>query len=294
VRRTPLTTWMIDNPQRLVLDGEVRQLDVWLACGKLNVVGADGPARLEVNRVGRRGVTVTLEGGVLSVRHEINRRFGWLGPIWWFGVGRRRYYADLSVAVPRSTTISLTVTSGSVVASALTGGASVDVVSGGITLSGLQGRIRAKTVSGSVKALGAAGNLSIETVSGEITLAGTTAERIHARAVSGAITCDVDNPYPSEIRLDTISGAITTRVPVDADLEVNLGATSGRIFSAFTQVRPSGPPGARSARGRLGAGAGQLSAYAVSGNVSLLARPTPDPSEQTDPARGGLSEPSTP
>jgi DUF4097 and DUF4098 domain-containing protein YvlB len=276
-----LATWMIDKPQRLTLDGEVTQLDVWFASGKLNVVGGDGPARIEVNRVGTRGIEVTLADGVLSIRHRVRHgKLGWLGPIWWFGLGQRRYYADISVAVPGQSAGSLKVVSGSVVATGLSGGTTVDVVSGGITLMGLASRVRAKTVSGSIQALGGGGDLSMETVSGEIILADAAADRVYARTISGAITCDVDNPYPAEIRLATTSGEITTRIPVDADLVVNLSATSGRISSGFPEVRPAGPPGARSAHGRLGSGAGQLSASAVSGNVSLLVRPTADFSDR--------------
>jgi hypothetical protein len=66
-----MTTWIIDSPQRLTIDGEVGQLDVWFASGRLRVVGTDGPARIEIRRVGSKGVTVTHEDGVLSVRHPI-------------------------------------------------------------------------------------------------------------------------------------------------------------------------------------------------------------------------------
>jgi hypothetical protein len=282
-----VSTWKIDKPQRKDLEGPVKSLEVYLAKGKLNVVGADGPARVEVNKVGTRGVTVSLEDGVLSVRHDVRK--GWLrsfgGPIWWFGFGWRRFHAEVTIAVPRDVAASLSLTSGTVVASGLSGGTSVDVVSGSITLMGLTSRVRAKTVSGSIAAMGVGGDLSMETISGEIILAEAAAESVHARTISGAITCDVDNPYASAIRLSTTSGAITTRVPRDADLDVHLSATSGRITSAFDEVRPAGMPGARSAHGRLGAGMGQLSAHAVSGNVSLLARPAADASDgDTDSA----------
>lgn len=269
-----MNTWKIDKPQRQDVDGEVKRLEVWLAKGKLNVVGADGPARVEVNRVGTRGVTVSLIDGVLSVKHDIRKTwFNAFGPIWWFGSGWRRYHAEVTIAVPRDVAANLSLTSGSVVASGMSGGTTVDVVSGSITLMGLTSRVRAKTVSGSIAAMGVGGDLSMETISGEIILAEAAAESVHARTISGAITCDVDNPYASSIRLSTTSGAITARVPSDADLDVQLSATSGRITSGFAEVRPTGMPGARSAHGRLGTGIGQLSAHAVSGHVSLLARP---------------------
>jgi len=269
-----MSTWLIDSPRRLAFDGDVFQLNVWLAHGKLRVVGTDGPARIEVNKVGRKGVTVTLEDGVLSIRHGLKPGWRhWAGPFWWFLAGRRNYTADTIVAVPPTAATSLTVVSGSIVASGLRHGASVDVISGSITLMGLGGTVRAKTVSGSIEAMGVGGDLGMETVSGEIALAESSAERVFARTISGSVTCDLDNPLAHDVRIDTTSGSITVRVPEDADLDVSLGATSGRVTSAFPQVRGSGMPGTHSAAGRIGTGSGTLNAYAVSGSVSLLARP---------------------
>ena len=102
------------------LDGDVAQLDVWLAHGKLRVVGTDGPPRIEVKRVGRRGLTVTHEDGVLSVRHEIAQELVAVDRpvlvVHW--PGGSSYAADVSIAVPPTATGSLTVVSGSAVASA--------------------------------------------------------------------------------------------------------------------------------------------------------------------------------
>jgi len=282
-----MATWIIDRPQRLSLEGDVAKLDVWLAHGKLRVVGTDGPPRLEVKKVGRRGLAVTHEDGVLSVRHEKPKSW-WemFGPFWWFLSGRKRYTADVSIAVPPTATGSLTVISGSTVASGLRHGATVDVTSGSITLMGLGGTVRAKTVSGSIEALGVGGDLRMETVSGEISLADSPAERVYARTISGSVTCDIDNPFARDVRLNTTSGAITVRVPQDADLSVNLSATSGRVTSAFPEVRATGYPGMRAANGRIGTGSGTLHAYAVSGSVSLLARPVEDFSEAPEPDGG--------
>jgi hypothetical protein len=281
-----MATWQIDRPERLSLDGEVTQLDTWLAHGRLRVVGTDGPARVEVRKVGRRGLTVTFEDGTLSIRHPLRPGWHWAGALWWFGVGRPRYNADVTVAVPKKTLATMTVVSGSVVASGLRHGATVDVTSGHITLMGLGGTIRAKTISGSIEALGLGGDVRLQTVSGEISLADSSAERLLARTISGSVTCDLDNPYAHEVRLDTTSGRITVRVPEDADLDVHLSATSGRVTSAFPQVRAQGGPGMRSASGRIGTGAGTLNAYAVSGSVSLLARPSEDfsPDEEGGPS----------
>jgi hypothetical protein len=267
-----MAAWLIDQPQRLTLDEDVTMLDVWLANGKLRVVGTNGPVRVEVAKVGRKGLAVTQEAGVLSVRHDIKRRRHWAGPFWWFFSGIHNFTAHVTIAVPPQTTASLTLVSGSVVASGLRNGATVDVTSGSITLMGLGGSVRAKTVSGSIEAMGVGGDLTMHTVSGEISLAESSAERVHARTISGAVTCDLDNPLAHEVRLDTTSGEITVRIPTDADLDVRLGATSGRVTSAFPEVRPSGRPGSHAAWGRIGSGTGTLNAHAISGSVSLLAR----------------------
>ena len=205
------------------------------------------------------------------VKQEGWRR--WAGPFWWFALGKRNYNAHVTVAVPSTTVTGLTLISGDVVASGLRHGATVDVTSGSITLMGLGGTVRAKTISGSIEAMGVAGDLGMETVSGEISLAESSADRVFARTISGAVTCDLDNPYAREVQITTTSGEITVRVPADADFDVSLNATSGRVTSAFPEIRSSGMPGLHHATGRIGTGAGTLRAYAVSGSVNLLARP---------------------
>jgi hypothetical protein len=270
-----MSTWLIDSAQQLTLEGDVTQLDVWLAHGKLRVVGADGPARIDVRKVGRRGLHVTLEDGVLAIRHGLKQEGWrkWAGPLWWFAVGLHNYNAHVTVAVPSSAVAGMTLVSGDVVASGLRRGATVDVTSGSIRLMGLGGAVRAKTISGTIEAMGVEGDLGMETVSGEISLAESSAERVYARTISGAVVCDLDNPAARDVQLNTTSGEITVRVPADASLTVSLNATSGRVTSAFPQVLSTGGMVTHSARGRIGAGAGTLTASAISGSVSLLASP---------------------
>jgi hypothetical protein len=282
-----MTTWQIDSPRQLSLDEDVTAVTVRLMQGRLRVVGTEGPPRVDVRAVGRRGLIVAIEDGVLTIAHEPKRWHHWAGPFWWFLIGRGRFHADVSVAVPPTCDASLRVISGSTVASGLRGGVTVELTSGNITLMGLTGGVRAKTVSGSIEALGVAGDLRVETISGEISLADAGAERVHARTISGSITCDLDNRHARDVRAVTTSGEITVRVPRDADLAVDLATTSGRVTSAFPQVRTESLPGRHHAEGRLGAGSGTLTAYAVSGSVSLLARPTEEFLEPDAAGSGG-------
>ncbi|MFB9235368.1 DUF4097 domain-containing protein [Plantactinospora siamensis] len=266
--------WTIDGPQRLTLAEPVDRLDVSLISGRLNVVGADGPCRVEVTQGQRTSLRVEARDGRLSVRQE--RPSTWSGLLWWLLMARR-IRAHVSVAVPPQTRVDLRMVDGSVVASGLRAVTRVEVTSGQVTLMGLAGRTSAKLVSGPVEALGVTGDLTMETVSGELVLADGGAERVHATTRSGSITCDLDNPRHSEIRLGTMSGSVTVRVREDSDLTVHLHTTSGQITSAFPRLSAAdGPPWAREAQGVLGAGDGKLWATSVSGSIALLSRPVDD------------------
>lgn len=267
--------WTVDSPQQLTLDGPVTRLDVRMISGRLNVVGTDGPARVEVTRVSRRPILVEHRDGRLSVGHPRPPR--WPGVLWWLGQLGRRFRAEVSIAVPADVLADLHLVAGSLVASGLRRDTHVDVTSGQVTLMGLRGRTSAKLTSGPVEALGVSGDLNLETVSGELILADSAPERVRAHAVSGSITCDLDNPRGSEIRLSAISGSITVRVRQDSDLAVHLHTTSGRITSGFPQIGGGiGFGSIKDCHGVLGAGEGKLWASATSGSIALLARSVED------------------
>ncbi|MEV0428372.1 DUF4097 family beta strand repeat-containing protein [Micromonospora sp. NPDC050495] len=276
-----MASWTVDSPQQLTLDEPVTRLDVRLISGRLNVVGTDGPARVDIARVSRRPILVELRDGRLTVRHPRPAR--WPGVLWWLGQLGRRFRAEVSIAVPADVLADLHLIDGSLVASGLRRDTRVDVVSGQVTLMGLRGLTQAKVTSGPVEALGVGGDLNLETVSGELILADSAPERVRAHAVSGSITCDLDNPRGSEIRLSAISGSITVRVREDSDLTVHLHTTSGRITSGFPQVSAGqhGFGAVKDSHGVLGGGAGKLWASAISGSIALLARPV----EGTDDLR---------
>ncbi|PWR07916.1 hypothetical protein DKT68_17540 [Micromonospora acroterricola] len=272
-----MTGWTVDSPQRLTVDDPVTRLDVRLVSGQLNVVAADGPARIDVTRVGRRRVLIDHSDGRLTIRQERGR--GWADALRWLRSVHRYPRVDVSVAVPADVLADLRLVAGSLVVSGLRRNTTADVTAGRITLMGLRGSTSARITSGPVEALGVRGELTLETVSGEVIVAQSAADRVQAQTVSGAITCDLDNPRGSEIRLTTISGSITVRIREDSDLSVRLNTASGRITSGFPQVRTSTFPLANS-EGVLGAGEGKLWASATSGSIALLARPVDDNEEE--------------
>jgi hypothetical protein len=273
-----MASWTLTRPQRLGLDEEVHRLDVSLVAGRLNVVGTDGPARLELGKIGEIPLNVRLDGGVLSVSQPVPRTWpGILQPVWWMLNGHKRFEADVSLAVPYETLAFLKVTAGTIVASGIHADLAVECVSGRITLLGDRGRIRAKVVSGPIEALGCAGDVTLESVSGEITLADSAPVRVHAKTISGSLTADLDNPpRDSDIFLETVSGEITIRVREDSDLTVHLSAVHGRVICAFPDLQVDGKWGGSAASGTIGAGTGRLNAAAIGGSISLLCRPVDD------------------
>lgn len=267
-----MLTWTLDAPRRITVDQPITRLDVKLVAGRVNVVATEGPAVVDVTRVGSTPIQVDERDGqlVIGLRHPPR----WPGIMWWLGQIGRRYRADISIAVPAGTTVDLKLISGAVIASGLRESTRVELTAGKVTLMGLGGRTAAKLVSGPVEALGVDGDLTLETVSGELILADSPAPRVHARTVSGAITCDLSNPRHSEVRLATTSGSITVRVREDSDLAVALHTRSGRITSGFGGVPTADRHGGRrDSQGVIGAGTGKLWADSTSGSIALLARP---------------------
>ncbi|MEO3925915.1 DUF4097 family beta strand repeat-containing protein [Micromonosporaceae bacterium B7E4] len=263
-----MPSWTVDGPRRLTLTEPVDQLVVRLSSGRVNVVGTDGPARIEVTRTDRRPLVIEQRNGRLSVRHRTFR--SWTLLLRWFGL---RAGPEISIGVPARARVDLRLHEGAVIASGLVEATQVEVTAGQVTLMGLGGQTRARLVSGPVEALGVSGDLTMETVSGELILADGTAERVRASTVSGAITCDLGNPGRSEIQLGATSGSVTVRVPEESDLDVHLHTTSGRITTDFPQLEVGAAPSWSSdRRGTLGVGGGSLRATTMSGSIVLLAR----------------------
>jgi hypothetical protein len=275
-----MASWTVTQPQRLDIDEDVQRLDVTLIGGRLNVVGTDGPARVEISKVSEvTPVVVSVDRGLLTVANPIPKAWGGLfQPLWWMFKGHRHHRSDVSIALPHAAVAAvLRLTSGTAIASGIHGDLSVEVVSGRLTLLGNTGRLRGKVISGPIEALGCAGDLTLETVSGEITIAESATERVHAKTVSGTLTADLDNPPGnSDIYLETVSGEITIRIREDSDLTVSLSATGGRVTSAFPGLNGNGAGWSKRLAGVLGTGTGRLHATAVSGGISLLPRPVDD------------------
>lgn len=262
-------SWKLEQPDQVALGEGVRSVRLVAMAGRVNLIGKDGPATLEVTKISGPPLQVELsDSGELTVRHGENAKpqlFQWL-------LGGRRMEVDLSLALPPDALVNVNVVSGPVVVSNFHERVTVKGVSGEVTLAGVHGSARVATVSGAITAEQVTGDLSVKAVSGAITVIAGAGGAIDLSAVSGAIALDLEDPVPSSIRLSCVSGAMTIRLPHDPNVRVDLGTANGRAVSSFPEVRASGHRGSQKLSGTVGSGAATLTGKTVSGAVTLLRR----------------------
>ncbi|MGW2182432.1 DUF4097 family beta strand repeat-containing protein [Streptomyces sp. NPDC001732] len=268
----PVSSWAIAEPQKLTFDDPVTSLNVRVVGGTVNVVGTDEPtARLEISEVEGPPLTVTQEGGTLTVAYE---DLPWHNFLKWLDPKGRQRRAVVSLAVPAGSAVEVGVVGAGAVVSGIRGRAEVRGVTGDATLVGLTGPVRAETVSGSVEAQSVTGELRFQSVSGDLTVVEGAGTSVRAESVSGDMVLDL-NPGggPTDIRLTTVSGEVAIRLPHPADATVEANTASGTVSNGFEDLRVSGQWGAKKITGTLGAGTGKLRATTVTGSIALLRRP---------------------
>jgi hypothetical protein len=261
-----MAQWTIEAPTSLDFD-DVTGLRVRLISGSVAVLATDGKPSLNVSSIEGDPLTVTYEGGVLTIAHE---NLTWEGLLKW--LRPQRHSATVTVTVPRKCPTQVGVVSATAVMSGISSRASVKSVSGGITLDGVTGDVDANTVSGALEAQGINGRLNFRTVSGDLTLADGWLERLDANVVSGDVTADIDLDPLGGMQVTTVSGEVTLRLPAEADAQVNLHSLSGDVRSEFPELKRTSAPASRSVSGSLGAGSGHVSVNTMSGRVMLLRR----------------------
>ena len=261
-----MARWTIEAPTSLEFD-DVTGLRVRLIAGSVAVLATDGKPSLDVSSVEGDPLTVTYEGGVLTIAHE---NLSWEGLLKW--LRPQRHSATVTVTVPRKCPTQVGVVSATAVMSGISSRASVKSVSGGITLDGVTGDVDANTVSGALEAQGINGKLNFNTFSGDLTLADGWLERLDANGVSGDVTADIDLDPLGGMHVTTVSGEVTLRLPAEADAQVNMHSLSGDVRSEFPELKRTSAPASRSVSGSLGAGSGHVSVTTMSGRVMLLRR----------------------
>ncbi|WP_381554867.1 DUF4097 domain-containing protein [Streptomyces eurythermus] len=269
-----MSEWSVTEPQKLTFDGSVRELQVRVVNGTVNVVGTEeDAARLEVSELTGPPLVVTRNGSTLTVAYE---DLPWKGFLKWLDRKSRRRSTVVSLAVPADTRVEVGVVGAGAVVSGIRGSAVIRGVNGDTTLVGVSGPVRAETVSGSLEAQAVTGDLTFHSVSGDLTVVAGSGPSVRADTVSGSMIVDLDPDGPTDVGLTSVSGEIAIRLPHPADAEVEANTASGVVSNAFEGLRVHGQWGAHKITGRLGAGTGRLRATTVSGSIALLRRPPQD------------------
>ncbi|MDN3261034.1 hypothetical protein QWJ26_14670 [Streptomyces sp. CSDS2] len=274
-----MSEWSVTEPQKLTFDSPVRDLQVRIVNGTVNVVGTEeDSARLEVSELKGPPLVVTRDGSTLTVAYE---DLPWKGFLKWLDRRAWRRSTVVSLAVPAGTRVEVGVVGAGAVVSGIRGSAVIKGVNGDTTLVGVSGPVRAETVSGSLEAQAVTGDLTFHSVSGDLTVVAGSGPSVRAETVSGSMIVDLDPDGPTDVGLTSVSGEIAIRLPHPADTEVEANTASGVVSNAFEGLRVHGQWGAHKITGRLGAGTGSLRATTVSGSIALLRRPPRDEEEHT-------------
>jgi putative adhesin len=279
-----MSRWMIEAPEDLTLD-PVSVLRVRTIGGLVDVVGTDGPARLEVHAIEGAPLLVThdeVSGELVVTYEDLTKKHlaNWLQgarrtdfkAFMADGRALAQRHVEVSLAVPWDCTIEVGVVSAHATVSGMHGTTTVRSIGGDLTLVGLTGTVDANTVSGSVDAESMAGDLNVVTVAGSLTVIEGTGGKVRANSVSGPMILDLDAVGRSNVQLSTVSGELTVRLPHRGDMKVDVRSAGGSVDSAFDELTTSGRYGASHVSGRLGEGSGRLQINSISGDVALLRR----------------------
>ncbi|MEU4328269.1 DUF4097 family beta strand repeat-containing protein [Nonomuraea dietziae] len=261
-----MSQWTIERPQQLTFDA-VSALNVRIVAGRLAVLASEGPPTLEVTEIDSTPLIVTHdEDGTLTIAYK---DLTWDGLLGWLKRSGKRS-STLTITVPKDCRLSVGVVSASAVVAGFERRTNVRSVSGEIVLDGVSGDVNAETVSGDVESRAMEGDLAFKSVSGDLAVAGGVPRRLRAGTISGRITADLALRPTGHVTLSSVSGDILVRLPHDAESDVTIRSTSGRLDSAFDELRPRDRPAVKSLSGRLGGGMASLTANTVSADVTLL------------------------
>ena len=122
-------------------------------------------------------------------------------------------------------------------------------VNGGDEVSELRGRVEARTVNGGITASSSGGPVRAKTVNGSIRARGQLAS--------------------SGLEYETTNGSIEIELPGDANADLSLRTTNGRVTSDFP-ITFTGEINPRRIEAKLGTGGPELRARTINGGIRLL------------------------
>ncbi|MEH3089690.1 MAG: DUF4097 family beta strand repeat-containing protein [Microbacterium arborescens] len=269
-----LQKWIVHPDETRVIDiDDIRKLKVSMVGGQIDIVAHDEPGvRIEVHAVTGKDLRIEATGDTVEIDHpqlrwdnflQVFRNFGSVGP-----------KAEVSVAVPRGTDLTLGVVSASALVSGLAADARVNTVSGDIIIDGISGDVSANAVSGDVQIRELDGALSANSVSGGVAATGSL-RKATIDTVSGSMLVDSSGPVQS-ISLHTVGGDATVRLDEDLAANYQVRSVSGRVLidGVVRSGQGSGPLTSFSgSTGELSGTFVDVRTNSVSGDLTVLRRP---------------------
>ena len=271
----------IDVEGEVALFDPVGSVDVHLWGGSVTVAVTDGPPRVLVEGVRGVPVIVRQDGGSVSIRQPIDgdgtTSAGISGIVETlvtavFHSGGSRS-ADVAVLLPAPARTAVRTASADVVLSAV-GDARVETASGTVTVARAHEALRASTASGDIMVADVGGRVALKAVSGEITVAGGRVDELSLHTVSGDAVVDADLLGGTHT-FRSVSGNLALRMEADAGLDIDATSVSGGVQCGIGEPTDHSVPGQRRPRVVTGDGSARLRVQTVSGDVTVVARPTP-------------------
>lgn len=247
----------------------ITKVKVAMIGGTVDIIGHDEPtARVEVSDVTLRPIRIELRDGVLDIDHP---QLGWEN----FGDTIVNLFknnspsATVTVLVPRTVALSLSVVSAQGLASGLRGDAKVNTISGAIAVSELMGNLSINGVSADLQVHGLTGKLNANTVSGDFAATGEISAA-NLDTVSGSVLLDASGPIDS-ISINTVSGDAAFLFDPEAAFKYSLHALKGTIEIDGQKI-DAGMQGAVGSVGQLDGTFVDFTAHSVTGDVTVTRR----------------------
>lgn len=257
-------TWIVTEPT--VIDLElVRALKVGLIGGHVDIVAHDEPgARVEVHSVEGRDLKIALEGDTLVVDHP---QLKWETFFDNFRLFSGTAKADVSILVPRTADVSLSVVSAESLISGVHHDVTVNTVNGDVVLDGVVGSVNLHAVSAEVSVRSHQGDLTVQTVSGDVTVSGVIG-RFTCDGVAANVVADLSRT-PDRVTNSTVSGDLTIRLDAGVPAQYSINTLTGRL--QLDDSRITGVKGRYTGRyGHLAGSFTEVRASSVSGDVSVV------------------------
>ncbi|MGI6879819.1 DUF4097 family beta strand repeat-containing protein [Microbacterium sp. gxy059] len=219
--------WIIHPGEARVIDvADIARLKVGLAAGQVDIIGHDDDhVRVEVHEVAVKDLRIDISGDELEIDHPQVRWDNFLTAFRNFGSSGPR--AEISIAVPRETRLTLGVVSAGALVAGLEADATINTVSGDVLVDGLVGSLSTHGVSGDVQVRGLRGPFSSDMVSGDVAVSGEVV-RTDVNTVSGAVFIDATGPL-QKAALNTVSGAATLRLDRGYPANYAIRTVGGRV-----------------------------------------------------------------